>query len=346
MNTTDFKAKYNNVSTGRFKDNTTGDIEAEDQRELVIDVGDNFLNFETDFGKYIRQGAATGTDTYAVTITTAASVYASEALFIVSFSNTSTGSATLNINAGGAKKLFKDPSTQAGAGDIVSGTAYLLLYQQSLDGGSGAFLMIGGVPNSGTDHFKGVYASEGALSAAHPTAEEGDYAFVDTGSVDASLYIWDDTDAQWVESGATTVVPDASESTKGIAELATQAETNTGTDDSRIVTALKLKNRDGAVATLTNAATTDITSDKWTWATSSATRTVTFSFTGDKSEGVITLSASTCTLTFPSACLCVSDGVASGDNTAVIAGVSGDKYFVAIRKMGSEYYVVIKNFGQ
>lgn len=34
---------------------------------------------------------------------------------------------------------------------------------------------------------------------------------------------------------------DASESVKGIAELATQAETNTGTDDARIVTPLKLK---------------------------------------------------------------------------------------------------------
>lgn len=35
--------------------------------------------------------------------------------------------------------------------------------------------------------------------------------------------------------------PDASETTKGIAELATQAETNTGTDDLKIVTPLKLK---------------------------------------------------------------------------------------------------------
>ncbi len=36
--------------------------------------------------------------------------------------------------------------------------------------------------------------------------------------------------------------PDASESTKGIAELATQGEVDTGNDDTRIVTPLKLKN--------------------------------------------------------------------------------------------------------
>lgn len=36
--------------------------------------------------------------------------------------------------------------------------------------------------------------------------------------------------------------PDASESTKGIAELATQGEVDTGSDDTRVVTPLKLKN--------------------------------------------------------------------------------------------------------
>jgi hypothetical protein len=147
------------------------------------------------------------------------------------------------------------------------------------------------------------------------------------------------------EAGAVTI-PDASETVEGVAEIATQAETNTGTDDLRIVTALKMKNRDGAVATLTDSSTTDMTSDKWTWATSSATRTVTFSFTGDKSEGVVTLSAIASTFTMPAACLCVSEGLASGDNLLALAGTSGDKYFVSIRKFGSAYYVVCKNFGQ
>jgi hypothetical protein len=47
----------------------------------------------------------------------------------------------------------------------------------------------------------------------------------------------------WVGFG--TSAPAASETTAGIAELATQAETDTGTDDARIVTPLKLANWSG-----------------------------------------------------------------------------------------------------
>jgi hypothetical protein len=42
---------------------------------------------------------------------------------------------------------------------------------------------------------------------------------------------------------ATPTIPDASETVKGIAEIATQSETNTGTDDLRIVTPKKLKDQ-------------------------------------------------------------------------------------------------------
>lgn len=45
----------------------------------------------------------------------------------------------------------------------------------------------------------------------------------------------------WLNQGYSTAPSAASESTSGIAELATQTETNTGTDDARIVTPLKLK---------------------------------------------------------------------------------------------------------
>jgi hypothetical protein len=46
--------------------------------------------------------------------------------------------------------------------------------------------------------------------------------------------------SSWAAPGGWTAV-DASETVKGIAEIATQSETNTGTDDTRIVTPLKLK---------------------------------------------------------------------------------------------------------
>jgi hypothetical protein len=54
----------------------------------------------------------------------------------------------------------------------------------------------------------------------------------------------DVTTVTWVSFG--TSAPTATETTAGIAELATQAETDTGTDDARIVTPLKLKNWSGA----------------------------------------------------------------------------------------------------
>lgn len=51
-----------------------------------------------------------------------------------------------------------------------------------------------------------------------------------------------------VKAGATGSPPDATETVKGVAELATQGETDTGTDDARIVTPLKLQTRMAAYA--------------------------------------------------------------------------------------------------
>lgn len=77
---------------------------------------------------------------------------------------------------------------------------------------------------SSPNRFKGVYASEAALEAAHPTAEPGDYALVDVGAAEAQLWIWDDTDSEWIASGVTTVVPPWDDTTQGIVERSTTAE--------------------------------------------------------------------------------------------------------------------------
>lgn len=97
---------------------------------------------------------------------------------------------------------------------------------------------------------------------------------------------------------------------------------------------------------LVDAASMDLTAIKHTLASSSATRTFTISYTGDDITLEVTLSATSATYTFPATSLCVSEGVASGDNILALAGVSGDKYIIAIKKIGSAYYVVSKNFGQ
>ncbi len=97
---------------------------------------------------------------------------------------------------------------------------------------------------------------------------------------------------------------------------------------------------------LTDGGTIDLTATKHTLATSSATRTFTISYTGDDITMEVTLSNTAATYTFPAAALCVSEGVASGNNTLALAGVSGDKYIITVKKIGSAYYVVSKNFGQ
>lgn len=107
----------------------------------------------------------------------------------------------------------------------------------------------------------------------------------------------------------------------------------------------KLQAANTAVA-LVNAASMDLTATKQTLATSSATRTFTISYAGDDITLEVTLSAVSSTFTFPATALCVSEGVASGDNLLALSGVSGDKYIIGIKKIGAAYYVVAKNFGQ
>jgi hypothetical protein len=96
---------------------------------------------------------------------------------------------------------------------------------------------------------------------------------------------------------------------------------------------------------LVDGATIDLTAIKHTLSTA-ASRTFTISYTGDDITIEVTLTATSATQTFPATSLCVSEGIASGNNTLAMAGVSGDKYMIAIKKVGSAYYVVGKNFGQ
>lgn len=230
--------------------------------------------------------------------------------------------------------------------------------QQTLLGGDGTTGETGATHNSkANSNFTELYAATAAAQADADAAESAisshvsaspahiaaNIAFTPVGTIGATN-IQDAIAEVAVEAGAT--VPDATETVEGIAELATQAETNTGTDDLRIVTPLKLKNRDGAVATLTDASTVDITSDKNTLTTSAATRTFTISHTGDETVTLVTLNTSTATWTFPSGSLCLGDAGPSGDNTCVVAGTSGDVYSVATKKIGSVYSVICINIGQ
>lgn len=91
-----------------------------------------------------------------------------------------------------------------------------------------------------SEHYKGVYTTLSGLQTAHPTGTLGDYADVDAGpGTDAKRYLWDANEG-WLLSSGSGSSPDATELVKGIAEIATDAETQAGTDDARFITALKL----------------------------------------------------------------------------------------------------------
>jgi hypothetical protein len=54
-------------------------------------------------------------------------------------------------------------------------------------------------------HFKGIFVSYAALSAAFPTASDGDYAHIDSGAnFDRMVAIWDSSDNKWVINQANT----------------------------------------------------------------------------------------------------------------------------------------------
>lgn len=130
---------------------------------------------------------------------------------------------------------------------------------------------------------------------------------------------------------------------------------NTTLDTSRITvpsnnvvkTNIDLKtNLVNAATVITNAATMDLASIKNTLTSSSATRTFTISYTGDDITLEVTLNAISATYTFPVTSLCISEGMASGNNTLSLSGVSGDKYIITIKKIGTAYYVASRNYGQ
>lgn len=83
-----------------------------------------------------------------------------------------------------------------------------------------------------------------AVAASVPTPaqlEDGELA-VNYNGTDPALYIKDSTGAviRIAGNGAVGSPPDASETVKGIAEIATQAEATAGTDDTRTITPLKM----------------------------------------------------------------------------------------------------------
>jgi len=102
-----------------------------------------FASAQTNDFKWIKQQTytATGTDTYAVTVS-GVTAYTIGLEVKILFTNANTGPATLNINSLGAKTLRKNGSSALASGDLVAGATYRLTYD-------GTYLQVLGLGGAG-----------------------------------------------------------------------------------------------------------------------------------------------------------------------------------------------------
>ena len=94
-------------------------------------------------GSGIPKGITSGTDTYTTTISGITSLSDQDA-FLIRFATGNTTGATLNINALGAKTLYRNNNGALIGGDIVDGAEMFCIYNTTLNG----FQVIGTAPNT------------------------------------------------------------------------------------------------------------------------------------------------------------------------------------------------------
>jgi len=103
-----------------------------------LNAGTDNAKFASSLGlegsKYLDQdgsklyAVATGTNTYAITITPAPTAYAAGNAYVVKFTNGNTTAATLNVNGLGATSIVKGAATALVSGDIPAGRICVLIY--------------------------------------------------------------------------------------------------------------------------------------------------------------------------------------------------------------------------
>jgi len=183
LNRTNLQTLYGTSGT-TFPDNQTGEISEQDMRTFGQDVTDSTLNKTDDvYTLVFPQATASGTDTYAATLNPAITAYANAQKFQIKFTNASTSDSTLNLNGIGDKKIYTNPTSQVGTGEITAGQIYFLIYDTALDSAAGGFLMIGG---SSTGGGGGGVTSVNGDSGPSVTLVAGDIAFTPVGGIAAT----------------------------------------------------------------------------------------------------------------------------------------------------------------
>jgi hypothetical protein len=124
-----------------FATNGNREINAARVRDFRTDIAESFYNRNDD--AYISNMVSTsGTNTYTADLDPVITSYSNYTIQFLKFTNASTGTATLNLNTVGTKKLYIDPTTQVGSGDIPANFIGMVMYDSSLDSGSGGFLIL------------------------------------------------------------------------------------------------------------------------------------------------------------------------------------------------------------
>lgn len=156
-------------SGSKFPDNSTRLIIEATMRQFGQDLADSLMFANIGDGVYLaRIIPIAGTNTYTGTPSYALGTGYLDKAFYIKIANAPTGASTLNLGGVGPKKMFTDPTTQVGSGDLTAGQTYIAVYDPALDSAVGGFMVIGLSSGGGgvVDHWKGNYdASTDTLPA-------------------------------------------------------------------------------------------------------------------------------------------------------------------------------------
>lgn len=239
-----------NLPMGTNRHTGVGDAAAKTDYASAADVIDQHLTF------YVDSGSA---DAYVVTPSPSIGAYAEGQRLVFRATNANTGASTLNANGLGAIAIQTPEGVALTAGMIIDGGYYEVVYDANAAPDRWVLMS----PTS--------IAERSIASQAQAEAETdnttimtplrvGDWSDANGGMVgdiqaladpgddrilaydtSAGAVIAADIGSGLTMSGAGIIsAVQSTESAVGVAELATQAEVNTGTDDTRIVTPLKL----------------------------------------------------------------------------------------------------------